>query len=442
MRRIAMQGEAHAMWLEFITAPENEALLKRYAKYAKEPEPLFEMIGEDLGSTNEEVRAKAYWALVAAMPELTNILHERESRQPGYREGTGQDQRVVNRGMDIVTKLHQVFVKEHRFKLDMERSTDPRSYIGAVARRWKMDEARKLGLVTSLDEMITSFGPDSDDSLLSLLQDPTTSVETEVIESVSLDECRRELLAWGFLDDNEFDLFETVYVDEQPLDVARERLEIPSLPAVRQRLSRARKKAVAIRDEALMELLYHPKNFRNNATEAGWLERAVKSIHPGSWIQITATQDPEPLATVCPLTTGFRDAPGNLYLLCMTHRSLEKHVLEKESELINNPCIQPWVLPRRKKEIQLRVSDYPIEMWDVIKKAFLRLFKNPYSRSFRFIDEDCPAELTGLKRVLDTAPKSYGISVIYIGKLGRLPQELAIKLSRESVDDIAARLTL
>jgi hypothetical protein len=42
------------MWEAFITAPENKVLLKRYTKSAQEPAPLFESIGEDLGSTNEE----------------------------------------------------------------------------------------------------------------------------------------------------------------------------------------------------------------------------------------------------------------------------------------------------------------------------------------------------------------------------------------------------
>jgi hypothetical protein len=57
-----------AMWEKFITAPRNAALLKRYAKSAKEPSPLFDSIGEDLASSNKAVRATAFWALVLRQP--------------------------------------------------------------------------------------------------------------------------------------------------------------------------------------------------------------------------------------------------------------------------------------------------------------------------------------------------------------------------------------
>jgi hypothetical protein len=86
-----MAGEVLLRWEAFITAPENAHLLKRYAKSAKEPAPLFESIGEDLGSSKQEIREQAYWALIAAMPELTLILHERETRQPGWRDLEGKD---------------------------------------------------------------------------------------------------------------------------------------------------------------------------------------------------------------------------------------------------------------------------------------------------------------------------------------------------------------
>jgi hypothetical protein len=58
-----MADEARKMWRSFITAPENAHLLKRYAKSAKEPAPLFDSIGEDLGSSNQEVREQAFWGL-------------------------------------------------------------------------------------------------------------------------------------------------------------------------------------------------------------------------------------------------------------------------------------------------------------------------------------------------------------------------------------------
>src|SRR6266480_2329476 len=105
-----MAGEARQMWKTFITAPENAYLLKRYAKSAKEPAALFDNIGEDLASSNQEVREQAYWVLVMAMPLLTSILLEREIWEPGWRDRKGKDQQFTNKGMDTLSYLHQLFV--------------------------------------------------------------------------------------------------------------------------------------------------------------------------------------------------------------------------------------------------------------------------------------------------------------------------------------------
>lgn len=233
-----MSDEARSMWDAFITAPENAALLKRYAKSAKEPAPLFESIGEDLGSTNEEVRASAYWALVAAMPELTNILHERETRMPGWRDVEGKDQQMVNRGSDILSYLHLVLVKEHRFKIRDGYGRDPRPLLKEAIRDWEHDEERRREREEPLDYEAVLKVPD-----------PAPSIEDSVLENRAYEEGKRELLALGFLRSREeFDLFETVCVDECPLDEVRKRFGISSdlalrkrLLALRKRLSRARK---------------------------------------------------------------------------------------------------------------------------------------------------------------------------------------------------------
>jgi hypothetical protein len=164
-----MSDEARSMWERFITAPKNAALLKRYAKSAKEPAPLFESIGEDLASSNEEVRKTAFWALVMAMPELTNILHERETRLPGWRDGRGKDQQMVNRGSDILSYLHRVLVKEHRFKVRDGNKKDPRPFLKETVDNWKKDRDRKIDREVSLDY----------EAALEIL-DPAGSVEDRV----------------------------------------------------------------------------------------------------------------------------------------------------------------------------------------------------------------------------------------------------------------------
>jgi DNA-directed RNA polymerase specialized sigma24 family protein len=226
-----MSDEARSMWEKFITAPRNAALLKRYAKSAKEPAPLFESIGEDLGSTNEDIRASAFWALVTAMPELTNILHERETREPGWRDEKGKDQQMVNRGSDILSYLHRVLVKEHRFKIRDGYGRDPRPLLKEAIRNWEHDEERRREREEPLDHEAVLEVPD-----------PTPSIEDSVLENTAYEECKRELCRWGFFrSDDELDLFEAVHVYDCPFDEVREHFGIPSKPALRQRLSRARK---------------------------------------------------------------------------------------------------------------------------------------------------------------------------------------------------------
>jgi hypothetical protein len=96
-----MADEVLTRWERLVADP----LFNRYAKFAKEPRALFELIGEDLASSNQEVQEIAFWALDYTTPELTSILYEREVREPGWRGREGKDQQAVNKGMDIVTHL-------------------------------------------------------------------------------------------------------------------------------------------------------------------------------------------------------------------------------------------------------------------------------------------------------------------------------------------------
>jgi hypothetical protein len=115
-------GEVQNRWHQFINGvagdPALQSFFQRHRWVGEEPRTLFEAVGEDLASSREDRREQAFWILVAGMPELADILHERETRQPGWRSGAGEEQQVIDRGMDIVTYLYRNLVKEHRFKTD------------------------------------------------------------------------------------------------------------------------------------------------------------------------------------------------------------------------------------------------------------------------------------------------------------------------------------
>ena len=53
-------------------------------------------------------------------------------RQPGWREGTGPDQRMVNRGVDIITHLYSRLVSQQSFKAGRVRRADPRPFVRRV----------------------------------------------------------------------------------------------------------------------------------------------------------------------------------------------------------------------------------------------------------------------------------------------------------------------
>ena len=86
-----MEGEASSRWKRFIGDPENDPYFQRYPWAAKDLDGLFDAIGDDLGSPKREIREVGFWALIAAMPEVLDILHERESRRPSL---GGENNRV------------------------------------------------------------------------------------------------------------------------------------------------------------------------------------------------------------------------------------------------------------------------------------------------------------------------------------------------------------
>src|SRR5918999_4580904 len=102
--------EVQSSWHLFIKGveadPALQSFFQRHRGVGEEPRTLFEAVGEDLASSREEIREQAFWILVAGVPELADILHERESRLPEWRGGAGKGQQVIDRGMDIVTSLY------------------------------------------------------------------------------------------------------------------------------------------------------------------------------------------------------------------------------------------------------------------------------------------------------------------------------------------------
>jgi hypothetical protein len=143
------------------------------------------------------------------MPKLVDILHERESKQPGWRSGTGKGQQVMDRGMDIVTYLYRKLVKEHQFKT--KKGKDPRPFVRKSARHWETDVWRKKRRLVPLDEPLNDEGTTLGLSLAASLPDPTL-VEDEVLAQT-----RDELDTWDFIEDKEKPLMYGIYVDDLPI---------------------------------------------------------------------------------------------------------------------------------------------------------------------------------------------------------------------------------
>jgi DNA-directed RNA polymerase specialized sigma24 family protein len=251
-KKISDKGEVQSRWHQFINGVEGDTALQsffqRHRGVGEEPRTLFEAVGEDLASSREERREQAFWILVAGMPELADILHERESRRPGWRSGAGKGQQMIDRGMDIVTYLYRNLVKEHRFETDQGK--DPRPYVSRTVRNWSIDAARKDSRTAlSLDRPLNNEGMTLGSSLAASLPDPT-SVEDEVVEKLFIAQTRYGLDAWDFINEKEKPLLRGIYEDDLPFSQIALDAGI-SEEAARQRKSRGLSKA---RKQALKRL--------------------------------------------------------------------------------------------------------------------------------------------------------------------------------------------
>ena len=241
------EDEVQSRWDQFINGAEGDPALRsffqRHRGVGEEPRTLFEAVGEDLASSREEIREKAFWILVAGMPELTDILHERESRQPGWRGGAGKGQQVIDRGMDIVTYLYGKLVKEHRFTT--KKGKDPRPYVMKTIKNRQKDVRDKEKRIVSLDQPLVEGvdGSSLGSYLASSLADPI-SVEDEVVNDLYNEHVLQQVRTWNFLNDKEIPLFEETYAANHPFNCVAEKSDTPAREAARkrQRISRARKK--------------------------------------------------------------------------------------------------------------------------------------------------------------------------------------------------------
>src|SRR5262249_50060966 len=149
---------------------------------------------------------------------LTNFLYEWETRQTGWRDRGGKDQQMVNRGMDILSHLHRKFVVERYFKIGGRYGKDPRPLMNEIVRNKEQDWEEKREREVLLDHEAVLKIPDR-----------VGSTEDIVIASRALDDLEKELLTSRcYRGEEERALFRTVYVDDSPIDEARECLGIPS----------------------------------------------------------------------------------------------------------------------------------------------------------------------------------------------------------------------
>jgi hypothetical protein len=358
------RDEVQLRWHQFINGVEVDPSLKtffqRHPGAGKEPRTLFEAVGEDLASSREDRREQAFWILVAGMPELADILHERETRQTGSRNGSDPSTKMMNAGMDIVSYLHGKLVKEHRFTTNQGK--DPRPYVRRTARNWNIDAARKDSrVVLSLDEPRSDEGTTLGSSLAASLTNPT-SVEDVVVNDLYNEHVLQQVRTWNFLNEKEIPLFVETYAATHPFNWIAEQFDTPAREAARkrQRISRARKKASERLDAALIWYLimngelWHrkeglPKEVEKNLSDWWLWEWADCVIHQSLQERrfcregdiVTAamgelsncvkhlSSQQEGLVPLngqfwfelLPLTTRFDGRPGDIYIYCQSSRS-------------------------------------------------------------------------------------------------------------------------
>jgi hypothetical protein len=438
-----MAGEARKMWKAFITDPKNAHLLKRYAKSAKEPAALFDNIGEDLSSSNQAVREQAFWALVAAMPVLTSILYERETREPGWRDRRGKDQHMINQGADIVSYLHRKLVVEHRFKIRGESGKDPRPLVNRIAQNWQKDGEKK----SRREE------PSDDEDALEL-PDPAGAVEDIVLRNRELDDIEKEFLSLEiYRSEKERSLFRTVYIDHTPLAEAAESNGISSEVNLRQQFSRARKHAVAERDALFSFMLIGGRSFpemgeishaylRPEVYELG-RELAKRAVRPRAWLNGVPADGNNKIA-VRPLTGSLEDAPGHIYLVAIRKDYLGKSdsLSKKDSKYVRMLIDQARGKLQKNSHVCSILNAYPTELQHL--NEALAAVRDGYStwlistsvpdahRIHRWIDRETPLALFLRRYKIDTL---YTIDTLEIldGERKDLEEILAqVRMAEES----------
>jgi hypothetical protein len=419
--------DVQSRWHQFINGvevdPALQSFFQRHRGVDEEPRMLFEAVGEDLASSREDRREQAFWILVAGMPELADILHERETRQPGWRSGAGKGQQVVDSGMNIVTSLYVEFVTEHKF--DTERGKDPRPYVRSKARNWQIDGWRKERRLVSLDEPLSNEGTSLGSSIAASLADPT-SVEDTVVDKLYYEHGLEQLRTWNFLQDEELGWFAETYVAKHPFASLATQFDTPGREAarLRQRRSRARRKAFERLESIVGWYLtsldwedskvlvsvggsrIHPGGLPKEAEKHltgswvwEWIQRAVRL---GPWSEGFVYEDA--WVVVRPLTHSFDGSPGHIFFI-----SIGKAYMEYIHNMAN---------------INGMLSHYPGS--PNLRNWFDARLKQPYDWIFdffvrEFLDRKVPVlGLPGLDQAINEALKllDYDLDLIQVVSLG------------------------
>jgi hypothetical protein len=360
------EEEVQSRWHQFIKGvevdPALQSFFQRHRGVGEEPRMLFEAVGEDLASSREDRRKQAFWILVGGMPELADILHERETRQPGWRSGVGQGQQVIDKGMDIVSHLYRKLVKEHDFKA--KGGKDPRPYVRTAARNWKTDEWRKESRLVSLDEPLSDEGMTLGSSLAASLPDPT-SVEDEVVNELYYEHGLQQIQTWNFLEEKELGWFAETYVAKRPFDSFAAQADIPAQKAAqeRQRKSRARQRALkrlesivgwyltSLDWEGLLAFVevggrrIHPRGLPREAVKHlldSWLWDWIQcAVRVGSWDEGVIVLE---RLVVRPLTHKFNGSAGHIFFITdgIAHRD---YACKMISNYPGNPILRKWLEP-------------------------------------------------------------------------------------------------
>jgi DNA-directed RNA polymerase specialized sigma24 family protein len=385
-----MSGEIKSWWQARIAELERHGMLKRYANCAKEPESLFDRLGEDLASSNEGIRNAAFWIVILLTPQLTNLLHEKETWWPGWRDIKGKDQDMVNEGTRVLSNLHRALVKEHRFKA-RDGKKDPRPYLITAMNNLKKDvwrKDKKHPTKVELDYETTLEIPD-----------PAGIPEDYVLEIY--EELKSEYMLSGvFRNTDEFDMVYMHHVDDRPLEEIRERWGIPSDEAARQRLSRLNRHIVLERDSLFTLLLIASHEFcdfgrlpkfcaRNPKMFWRWVKRVKGGVRPRAWLNGEAADGKNEVA-IRALTSPLKKTPGHIYLVAVRRNFANPMLWFWHDSLVTNPnSLGPYL-------------NYVAKQIDPTSRKL-----QPSRYMTRFLHTNREYELPGLNEALSEVPSEY-----------------------------------